>query len=157
MISSLMRQGLYWVSIGLSKECFSDIYWLNKSDGAFGTIATGLSRSLCYLIRSIEDSKELWTRLDKTFGVIEEDHNRILERISSTISTLDPKISASTLSDEVVQDEEEPESSTQSIRIEESLLAVTPSVDVLKFYEIYDISSSHMDDPEEDIQIFFIE
>ena len=113
MISSLMRQGLCWVSIGLSKECFSEIDWLNKSDGAFGTIATGLSRSLCYLVRSIQDPKELWTRLDITFGVIDEDHNSILERISSTISTLDPKISSSTLSDEVVQDEEEAEASTQ--------------------------------------------
>ena len=31
MISSLMRQGLCQVSIGLSKECFSKINWLNKS------------------------------------------------------------------------------------------------------------------------------
>ena len=114
MISSLMRQGLCRVSIGLSKECFSEIEWLNKSDGAFGTIATGLSRSLRYLIRSIkdpkefiEDLKELWTRLDRTFGVNNEDHNSILESISSTISTIDPKFSASTLSNEVVQNEEE--------------------------------------------------
>ena len=42
MISSLMRQGLCRVSIGLGKECFSEIDWLNKSDGAFGTIAMGL-------------------------------------------------------------------------------------------------------------------
>ena len=95
MISSLMRQGLCWVSIGLGKQFFSEIDWLNKSDGAFGTI------------------------LDRTFGVIDDDHNSILERISSTISTLDPKFSASTLSDEVVQDEEEAEASTQSIRIED--------------------------------------
>ena len=59
MTSSLMRQGLCRVSIGLGKECFSKINWLNKSDGAFGTIATGLSPSLRYLIRSIEDPKEL--------------------------------------------------------------------------------------------------
>ena len=70
MISSLMRQGLCWVSIGLGKECFSKINWLNKSYGYFGTIATGLSPSLCYLIRSIEDPKELWTRLDRTFGML---------------------------------------------------------------------------------------
>ena len=43
---------------GLDKECFSEIDYLNKSDGAFGTIAIGLSPSLCYLIRSIEDPKE---------------------------------------------------------------------------------------------------
>ena len=120
MISSLMRQGLSRVSIGLGKECFSKINWLNKSDGYFGTIATGPSPSLRYLIRSIEDPKELWTRLDRIFGVIDEDHNSILERISNTISTLDPKFSASTLSDEVVQDEEEAEASMQSIRIEDS-------------------------------------
>ena len=110
------------MSIGLGKECFSENDWLNKCDGAFGTIAMGLSHILHYLIRSIEylkelieDPKELWTRLDRTFGVIDEDHNSILERISSTISTLDPKFSASTLSDVVVEDEEEGETSTQSI------------------------------------------
>ena len=59
MISSLIRQGLCQVSIGLDKECFSKIDSLNKSDGAFGTIATGLSPSLRHLIRSIEDPKEL--------------------------------------------------------------------------------------------------
>ena len=115
MISSLMKQGLCWVSIGLGKECFSEIDLLNKSDGAFGTIAMGLSRSLRYLIRSIEDPKELQTRLDKTFGMIYEDHNSTLESTSSTISILDPKISASTLSNKVVQDEEEVKTSTQSI------------------------------------------
>ena len=114
-----MRKGLSRVSIGLDKECFSNLDWLNISDGAFRTITMGFSRSLRYLIRSfedpreyIEDPKELWTRLDRTFGVIDDDHNSILERISSTISTLDPKISASTLSHEVVQDEEEAETST---------------------------------------------
>ena len=133
------------MSIGLGKECFSKIEWLNKSDGSFGTIATGLSPSLRYLIRSIEDPKELWKILDRTFGMIYEDHNRTLERTSSTISILDPKILASTLSDEVVQDEEEAEASTQSIRIEDSLLVVTPSPDALEVYEISDISSPHMD------------
>ena len=88
--------------------------------------------------------KELWTRLDRTFRVIDEDHNRILERISSTISTLHPKFSASTLSDEVVQDEEEVETSTQSIRIEDNLHAVTPSPDAPEVHEISDISSSHI-------------
>ena len=56
------------------------------------------------------------------------------------------KFWASTLFDEVVQDEEEAESSTQSIRIEESLIAVTPSPDAPKVCEISDISYYHMDD-----------
>ena len=46
-----------------------------------------------------------------------------------------------------VEDEEEAEFSTQSIRIEESLLGVTPSPATPEYYEIYDISSPHKDDP----------
>ena len=42
------------------------------------------------------------------------------------------------------------------IRIEESLLAVPPPA-APEVYEIYDISSSHMVDPEEDIRISVIE
>ena len=76
---------------------------------------------------------------------------------SSTISILDPKISASTLSNEVVQDKEEAEASTQSIRIEDSLHAVTPSLDALEVHEISDISSSHIAETEEDIRISDIE
>ena len=67
-----------------------------------------------------------------------------MESTSSIIRILHPKFSASTLSDEVVQDEEEAESSTQSIRIEESLHAVTPSPDASEVHEIYDISSYHI-------------
>ena len=115
MIASLMRQGLYRVSIGLSEECFSKNDYLNKCDGAFGTIAMSLSPSLRYLNRSIEDPNELWTRSDRTFGVIDEDHNNTVERILSTIRTLDPKFLASNLSDEVVQDEEKAEASTQLV------------------------------------------
>ena len=58
---------------------------------------------------------------------------------------------ASTLFDEFVQDEEEAESFSQPIRIEESLLGVTPSPDAPEVYEISDISSFHMDNPKEDI------
>ena len=46
-----------------------------------------------------------------------------------------------------VQDEEEAESSTQWVRIEESLLGVTPSHVALEVYEITDISYSHIADP----------
>ena len=83
--------------------------------------------------------------------------NRNLESTSSTIRILDPKISASTLSDEVVQDKEEAEASTLSIRIEESLHAVTPSPDAPKVHEISDISYSHISETKEDIRISDIE
>ena len=118
MIIFLNRQDLYWVSDGFGREYFeSENDWLNACDAAFGTIALGLSPSLRYLSRSIEDPKELWTRLDRTFGITDEDHNSTLESIYRTIRILNPKISASTLSDEVFQDEEEAEAPTQSIRI----------------------------------------
>ena len=57
----------------------------------------------------------------------------------------------------VVQYEEEAESSIQWIRIDESLLGVTPSPVAQEVYEISNIWSSHMVDPEEDIQISIIE
>ena len=59
----------------------------------------------------------------------------------------------SSISKKFIQDEEEAQSSTQSIQIEESLLGVTPSPAALEVYEISDISSSHIADQEEDIQI----
>ena len=75
-----------------------------------------------------------------------------MESTPSTTRVLDPKISASTLSNEVVQDEEEAESSTQSIQIEEiSLHAVTPSPDAPEVHEICDISPPHISEIEEDI------
>ena len=103
------------------------------------------SPSLCYLIDSDEYPKDLWIELDRTFGKHNEDHYRNLKSTLRTTRVIYSKVSTSTLSDEVVQDEEEAESSTQSIRIEESLLAVNP-LDASKVCEIYDISSPHMDE-----------
>ena len=119
MIIFLKRQHLLWVSYGFGRNSFeSENDWLNAKDAAFEIMKLALSPSLCYLSRSIKDPQELWKRLERTFGMIDEDHNSNLESTSSTISILDPKFLASTLSDEVVQNEEEAESSTQSIRIE---------------------------------------
>ena len=73
---------------------------------------SGLSPSLRYLIGSAEYPKDLWTKLDRTFGKHNEDHNSTLEITSSTTIVLYSKLSASTLSDEVFQDEDEGESST---------------------------------------------
>ena len=87
--------------------------------------------------------------MDRTIGKHNEDHNSTLEITSSTTRVLYSKFSTSTLSNEVVQDEEEAESSTQSIRIEECLLGVNHSLATPKVYEIYDISYSNMSDIEE--------
>ena len=48
---------------------------------------------------------------------------------------------------EIVEDEEEAGFSSQSIRIEEILLGVTPSPTTPEVYAIYDISYRHMVDP----------
>ena len=110
------RQDLYEVSIGLGEESYeSENDWLNDGDAAFGAIGLALSPSLRYLTKSIEYPKDIQTKLDRTFGKHSEDHNSTLESTPSTTRVLDPKVSASTLSVEVVQDEEVAESSTQSI------------------------------------------
>ena len=98
---------------------------------------------------SAEHPKDLWTRLDKTFGKHNEDHNSTLDITASTTRFLHSKVSATTLSNEVVQDEDEVESSTHSIGIEESLHAVTPSPDAPEVHEISDISYPHISEIEE--------
>ena len=112
---SLKRQGLYEVATTLGKESYKDENdWINDGDRYFGTICLALSPSLRYLIASAEYPKDLQEKLDRTFGKHNEDHNITLESTPRTTRVLYPKVSASTLSDEVVQDEEEAESSTQS-------------------------------------------
>ena len=78
MIASLKRRGLYEVSIGLGKESYdneNENDWLNDGDRAFGAICLALSPSLRYLIGFVEYPKDLWTILDRTFGMISEDQN----------------------------------------------------------------------------------
>ena len=79
MISSLKRQCLYEVAIGLGKDSYEDENdWINDGDRDFGTIFLAFSPSLCYLIDFVEYPKDLWTELDKTFGKHNEDHYRNL-------------------------------------------------------------------------------
>ena len=132
------------MSLGLGKESYeNENDWIKDYDRAFGTIGLALDDSLYYLIYSVEYPKEVWTILDRTFGRHNEDHDSTLEIMAITTRVLHSKFSASTLSDEVVQDEDEAESSTHSIRIEESLHEVNPSSDAPEVHEIYDISSYH--------------
>ena len=152
MISSLKRQGIYEVSIGIREESYEyENDWLNDGDRAFGTICLAFSQSFYYLIDSTEYPKDLWTELDRTFRKKNKDHYINLESTPSTTRVIYSKLLASNLSNEVVQYEEETKSSTWSIRIEESLLGVTLSPAAPKVYEISNISSSHIADPEEDI------
>ena len=107
MIAYLKRRGIYEVSIGLGKESYeNDNDWINDGDRYFGAIGLALSPSFLYLTKYVEYPKDLWTKLDRTFGKHSEDHNSTLESTPNTTRVLDPKFSASTLSDEVVQNEE---------------------------------------------------
>ena len=62
MIASLKRQGLYEVSMGLSKESYEyEKDWLNYGDRAYGSICGTFSRSfLIDLIEFAEYPKDLW-------------------------------------------------------------------------------------------------
>ena len=71
------------------------------------------SSSLRYLIESAKYPKDLWEELDRTFGKHNEDIYRNLGSNFRTTRFLYSKVSASTLSDEVFQDEEEAKSSSQ--------------------------------------------
>ena len=60
MISSLKRQGIYDVYIGIGKESYEyENDWLNDSDRYFGRICLAISPSICYLIDSAEYPKDL--------------------------------------------------------------------------------------------------
>ena len=105
-----------------------------------------MSHDMCYLMESVEYPFELWRNIDRAFGVQKEVDNTW--RKSKTSSSVLPlNVLASILSNEVIQDEEEAKSSTQSIQNVESLLVVTPSPVAPEVYEIYDISYSHTIDP----------
>ena len=67
------------MSIGLGKESYE-----NEDDRAFGAICLALSPSLRYLIGSTEYPKDLWKKLDRTFGKHNDDNNSPLEITSST-------------------------------------------------------------------------
>ena len=60
MISSLKRQGLYEVSIGLGKESYEDENdWINDDDRYFGMICLAFYPSMRCLIDSAEYPKDL--------------------------------------------------------------------------------------------------
>ena len=115
----------------------------------YGEICRTFTPSLLIeLIEFLEYPKYLWIDLDRIFGRHNEDCYRIFGTTFITKRVIYSKVLGYTLFDEVVQDEEA-ESSSQSIQIQESLLGVTPSPTAPEVYEIYDISYHHMDDPEE--------
>ena len=82
-------------------------------------------------------------KISNTLDILEE----ILDFHSDPFAPLDldlPANSCRITCTKIQNFEEEAESSTQSIWMEESLLVVTPSLDALEVYEIYVISYPHM-------------
>ena len=112
MIASLKRQGIYEVSVGLGKESYEyEKDWINDGDRDYGAICGTFSRILLIdLIEFAEYPKDLWIELDRIFGKHNEDFYSNMGNTFKTTRVLYSKFSASTLSDEVVQDEEEAES-----------------------------------------------
>ena len=91
------------MSIGIGRETYeNENDWINDSHRSFGSIALALDDSLYFVIDFLGYPKELWTQFDRTFGKHNEDHNSTLEITASTTRVLYSKVSASTLSDEVV-------------------------------------------------------
>ena len=113
---SLKRQGLYEVSTRLVKEYYKDENdWINDGYIYFGRIGLHVSRSFHFLIDSAEYPKDIWTKRDRTFGKHNEVYYRNLESTFRTTRFIYSKFLSSNLSNEFFQDEEEAESSTQSI------------------------------------------
>ena len=79
--------------------------------------------------------------MDRTSGKIDEDYNSTLESTSSIIRDPDPKFSASTLSDEVVQNEEEAKSSSSDFPL--NFVQNSPVV-ASKSEEKFDLSPSNV-------------
>ena len=110
MISSLKRQDLYEVSIGLGKESYKyENEWLNDGDRSFGTTCMDFwkSPSLHYLVESAKYPKDLWTELDRTFGKHNEDIYSNLASTFRTTRVIYSIFSASTFSNKFFQYEEE--------------------------------------------------
>ena len=104
--------------MGLVKESYEyDNGLVNDGDRAYGTICMDFWRSpnLRYLNDFAESPKDVWTKLDRTFGKHSEDIYRNLKSTFRTTRVPYSKFSTFTLSDEVVQDEEEEKYSSQSI------------------------------------------
>ena len=89
--------------MGLGKEYYEyEKDWINDGDRVVGAICGTFSPRLCYLIESTEYPKDLWIELDRIFGKHNEDCYSNMGSTFRTTRVLYSKLSAFTLSDEVV-------------------------------------------------------
>ena len=106
--------------MGLGKDSYEyEKDWIYDGDRDYGAICGTFSWILLIdLIEFTEYPKDLWIELDRIFGKHNEDCYRNMGSTLRTTIFLYSKVSASTLFYEFIQDEEEVESSSQSIQIE---------------------------------------
>ena len=91
------------------ESCQDKCAWLNENDGAYGTMCLIVPPTIRYLFDSVEFPFELWRNLDEALGMQQEvEHVSYMERkqMGTSLCVL-PMISASCISQEVVQNEEE--------------------------------------------------
>ena len=115
MVAYLESHDLLDVSFGAGKEYYEEENdWLNDYDRAYGSMGMVMSPYMRYLVELLEYPFELWRNLDRAFCLQKEVDNTWRESNTSS-SVLPSNVSASILSDEVVQDEEIEKYATRSI------------------------------------------
>ena len=110
MCAYLKRQCLYDVSIGAVREpesCQEKDAWINDNDRAYGTMCLAIPPTMCYIIDSVDYPFKLWRNLDEALGIQQEDVSDMESKKTSTSLCVLPMISASCISQEAVQNEEE--------------------------------------------------
>ena len=81
---------------------------LNDCDRAYGTMCLAIPPTMRYLLDFPEYLFELWRNLDEDLGMNKEDVSYMeSKQMSTSLCVLPPMISASCISQEVVQNEEE--------------------------------------------------
>ena len=95
------------MSIGAVRNpelCQEKYDWLNDNDRAYGTMCLAIPPTMCYLLDSVDYPFELWRNLNEALGMQQEDVS-CMERkqMGTSLCVLSPMISASFISQEVVQ------------------------------------------------------
>ena len=107
MVACLKSHELFDLSIGSMAMPKSDEQkndWINDYDSAYGKMCLAMSRKMWYLIYSVEYPFELSRNPYRDFGVQKEVDDTWRESNTSS-RVLPSNVSASILSNEVVQDE----------------------------------------------------
>ena len=107
MVAYLKSHDLLDVSFGAGKESYEDENdCLDDGGISYAIICMAMNNNICYLMEYVEYPLELWRNIHRAFGVQKEENDRWRESKTSSF-VLPSKLSASILSYEVVQDEEE--------------------------------------------------